>query len=118
MTAPACGDRDNCPVPNPDDVDLRRLASVVLPAGPPLRRGHKLRYPPLGPFGQELRSTRTGASGRVTAVRQHSPTDSRATFMPATPLPPIVGLDGIGGTIVDCPHLASASFPFLPTSPS
>lgn len=45
MTAPGCADPDGCPVPAPDDLDLRRLTSMVLPAGTPLRRGHKSRYP-------------------------------------------------------------------------
>lgn len=46
MTAAGCGDPDDCPVPHPDEVDLRRLPSVILPAGTPLRRGHKSRYQP------------------------------------------------------------------------
>ena len=46
MTVPGCGDHSGCPVPDPDEVDLRRLTSVVLPAGTTLRRGHKLRYAP------------------------------------------------------------------------
>lgn len=46
MTASGCGDPSGCPVPDPDEVDLRRLTSVVLPAGTPLRRGHRRRYEP------------------------------------------------------------------------
>jgi hypothetical protein len=45
VTAPGCADVGRCPVPDPADVDLRHLASTVLPAGTPLRRGHKSRYP-------------------------------------------------------------------------
>jgi hypothetical protein len=45
MTAPGCADPQRCPVPSPDEFDLRRLTSVVLPAGTSLRRGHKRRYP-------------------------------------------------------------------------
>ena len=45
MTAPGCADPHTCPVPSPDEFDLRHLTSVVLPAGTPLRRGHKSRYP-------------------------------------------------------------------------
>lgn len=45
MTAPGCADSDGCPVPDPDEVDLRHLTSMVLPAGTPLRRAHKRRYP-------------------------------------------------------------------------
>ena len=44
MSAAGCGDPDGCPVPDPADVDLRRLPSVTLPASTPLRRGHKTRY--------------------------------------------------------------------------
>lgn len=44
MTAPGCADPAGCPVPDPDDIDLRRLTSMVLPAGTPLRRGHKSSY--------------------------------------------------------------------------
>lgn len=44
MTAAGCADPGGCPVPDPSDVDLRRLTSTVLPAGTPLRRGHKARY--------------------------------------------------------------------------
>jgi hypothetical protein len=44
VTAPGCADPASCPVPDPDHVDLRRLTSTVLPAGTPLRRGHKSRY--------------------------------------------------------------------------
>lgn len=44
MSAEGCGDPDVCPVPDPADVDLRRLSSVTLPARTPLRRGHKSRY--------------------------------------------------------------------------
>lgn len=44
MTAPGCGDPAGCPVPTPDQVDLRRLTSTVLSAGTPLRRGHKTKY--------------------------------------------------------------------------
>jgi hypothetical protein len=44
VTAEGCADPDSCPVPDPDDVDLRHLTSTVLPAGTPLRRGHKSRY--------------------------------------------------------------------------
>lgn len=49
MTAPGCGDPAGCPVVAPDEVDLRRLTSMVLPAGTPLRRGHKNKYPPHQP---------------------------------------------------------------------
>jgi hypothetical protein len=45
VSAPGCADPDGCPVPDPDQVDLRRLTSIVLPSGTPLRRGHKVRYP-------------------------------------------------------------------------
>ena len=45
MTAPGCADPVTCPVPAPDTFDLRQLTSVVLPAGTPLRRAHKSRYP-------------------------------------------------------------------------
>ena len=44
MSADGCGDPGGCPVPDPRDVDLRRLPSVVMTAGTPLRRGHKSRY--------------------------------------------------------------------------
>jgi hypothetical protein len=44
VRAEGCGDPDGCPVPDPDEVDLRRLPSVVLSARTPLRRGHKSRY--------------------------------------------------------------------------
>lgn len=44
MTADGCGDPDDCPVPDPDGADLRRLSSAILAAGTPLRRGHKSRY--------------------------------------------------------------------------
>lgn len=44
MTAPGCADPTECPVPDPDTVDLRHLTSVVLASGTPLRRGHKRRY--------------------------------------------------------------------------
>ncbi|TVP74120.1 MAG: RES domain-containing protein [Nitriliruptor sp.] len=44
MSADGCGDPDGCRVPDPDDVDLRRLPSVILSARTPLRRGHKSRY--------------------------------------------------------------------------
>lgn len=33
MTAPGCGDRASCPVPDPGDVDLRRLRLARLPPG-------------------------------------------------------------------------------------
>lgn len=46
MTAPGCAEPASCPVPSPDDVDLRHLTSMVLPADTPLRRGHKSRYAP------------------------------------------------------------------------
>ena len=49
MSAAGCGDPDGCPVPDPADVDLRRLPSVTLPARTPLRRGHKSRYPAQDP---------------------------------------------------------------------
>ena len=49
MSAVGCGDPDGCPVPDPADVDLRRLASVTLAAGTPLRRGHKSRCQPNEP---------------------------------------------------------------------
>lgn len=45
MSAPGCADPDRCPVPDPTEVDLRRLTSTVMLAGTPLRRGHKVRYP-------------------------------------------------------------------------
>ncbi len=45
MTAPGCADSGTCPVPAPEEFDLRHLTSTVLPAGTPLRRGHKSRYP-------------------------------------------------------------------------
>ena len=41
MTAPDCLLPGSCPVPDPDDVDLRRLRSQVWPAGTQLRRGHR-----------------------------------------------------------------------------
>jgi hypothetical protein len=44
VSVPGCADPGGCPVPDPDDVDLRRLPSVVLPAGTPLRRGHRSGY--------------------------------------------------------------------------
>ena len=44
MSAGGCGDPDGCPVPDPDSVTLRRLPSVVLADGTPLRRGHKSRF--------------------------------------------------------------------------
>lgn len=44
MSAAGCGDPDDCPVPDPADVDLRRLSSATLSARTPLRRGHKSRY--------------------------------------------------------------------------
>jgi hypothetical protein len=44
VSAPGCADPDGCPVPDPVEVDLRRLSSVVVPAGTPLRRGHKSRH--------------------------------------------------------------------------
>lgn len=50
MTADGCADPGGCPVPDPDDVDLRHLTSTVLPAGTPLRRGHKSRYPSTEPI--------------------------------------------------------------------
>lgn len=46
MSVDGCADPASCPVPSPDDIDLRRLTSVVLPAGTPLRRGHRARYRP------------------------------------------------------------------------
>lgn len=46
MTAPGCGDPAHCPVPDPDDIDLRHVTSAVLPTATPLRRGHKLRHAP------------------------------------------------------------------------
>ncbi len=46
MTSAGCADPAGCPVPGPDDVDLRRLTSVILPAGTSLRRGHKRHHPP------------------------------------------------------------------------
>jgi hypothetical protein len=45
VTAAGCVDPRSCPVPDPGDVDLRHLTSTVLPAGTPLRRGHRSRYP-------------------------------------------------------------------------
>jgi hypothetical protein len=44
VSVPGCAAPEGCPVPDPDEVDLRRLSSVVLRAGAPLRRGHKSRY--------------------------------------------------------------------------
>jgi len=45
VTAPGCADPHACPVPSPEEFDLRRCTSVVLPAGTPLRHGHKSRFP-------------------------------------------------------------------------
>lgn len=44
MSADGCADPDGCPVPDPHAIDLRRVPSVILAAGTPLRRGHKSRY--------------------------------------------------------------------------
>lgn len=49
MSAPGCADPDGCPVPDPSQVDLRRLTSTVLPSGTPLRRGHRSRHDPADP---------------------------------------------------------------------
>lgn len=45
MSAPGCADRARCPVPDPDTINLGRMTSVVLLAGTPLRRGHKVQFP-------------------------------------------------------------------------
>ena len=44
MNVEGCADPASCPVPSPADVDLGQLTSIVLPAGTPLRRGHRTRY--------------------------------------------------------------------------
>lgn len=45
MTAPDCPYPNNCPVPDPASLDLRRLRSVVWPAGTVLWRGHPRVHP-------------------------------------------------------------------------